>query len=90
MQINEGSSSCCSCCKIDSAVITAQVPHLFAFPGIIYQLGGPGLLTGSIMLEELVEAGDLTEKFEVHSIDLMAGEHLSPEFSALQSVAKIS
>ena len=55
----------------------------------LYTAGTPNGWKISIMMEELVEAGDLTEKFEVHSIDLMGGEHLSPEFSALNPNTKI-
>lgn len=55
----------------------------------LYTAGTPNGWKVSIMLEELVEAGDLTEDFEVCQVDLMAGEHFSPEFTRLNPNQKI-
>ena len=43
----------------------------------------------TIMLEELIEAGLDVPAFEVHTVDLMAGEHRSDEFTAINPNQKI-
>ncbi len=55
----------------------------------LYTAATPNGWKTTIMLEELVEAGDLTEEFEVHQVDLMAGEQFSPEFIRINPNQKI-